>query len=91
MAGVTRNWRRQAPQDEHEIDQKDLYYLPDGVYRAVSRAPVFIDQQIQDGKRTVTVSKRVATSVKVVKISGKVQDSGGRPWVPHQTSRKERR
>jgi hypothetical protein len=91
MAGVTRNWRRPAPQDEHEIDPRDLYYLDDGVYRAVKRTAIVTNVPVQDGKRTILREKRIATAVQVVKIGSRVQDSGWRPGGrPVKPPRKER-
>lgn len=79
MADRLRDYRRNAPRDdEHDLDPRDLYYLPDGVYKAVRRDPIYAEREIVDAGRTVLMTKRVATAVKVVKIRSYAQDAGTR-------------
>ncbi len=57
---------------------EDLYYLPDGVYRAVARGPAYVGKEEKRGKRVIYGAVRAATWVKVEKIADVAQDVGSR-------------
>lgn len=61
----------------------DLYYLDDGVYRAVDRGPALgyvtrTETNKKGESREVTGPERVATWVRLVKVGPPVHDRGSR-------------
>jgi hypothetical protein len=54
----------------------DLYYLDDGVYRAVERGPAMVYVLTQHGKRKAFRPKQAGTWVHLEKIGPPVHDRG---------------